>query len=181
MRFFRRAKVSEEAVSESVPESTPSDDNLDPSIPYESTVNLPSEVFSEPTTAASEPDTSRPARTRRPWLPFVINWPAMFLIVALVAFTVAALLFNEGALSDAIVAWWPLAVMAPAALWFLVALLSRDAHGLLGSAALFGVSASLLLASQKVDLLPTIVGITFIAIGAGIMLRGLLLRNQPIT
>lgn len=104
----------------------------------------------------------------------------MLLIIFLVALTVAALLYNQGELPDQIVAWWPLALMFPAGVWFLVALLSRDPHGLLGGAALFGLSASLLLASQKLDLLPTVVGITFIAVGAGIMLRGLLLRNQPI-
>ena len=176
MRFFRRVKTSEGVVSESVSDSTASDES-----PDSSALNESSEDFTEPATAASEPATARPPRTRQPWLPFVINWPAMFLIIALVALTVAVLLFNEGALPDQIVAWWPLAVMVPAALWLLIALLSRNARSLLGSAALFGVSASLLLTSQKVDLLPTIVGITFIAVGAGIMLRGLLLRNQPIT
>ncbi len=180
MRLFRRAKNSDAAAPEVVPETATSTDAVEPAAPDEFAVT-PTESYSNSSADSDVPATVPQARQRRPWLPFLINWPAMFLIVALVALTVAALLFNQGALPDEIVAWWPLAIMVPAAVWFLVALLSRDSRGLLGSATLFGLSASLLLASQKIDLLSTIVGITFIAIGAGIILRGLLLRNQPIT
>ena len=180
MRLFRRAKPSSDTSPQVEPESAASTDAVEPAAPDELAVT-PTESYSDSAADVATPPAEPQARQRRPWLPFLINWPAMFLIVALVALTVAALLFNEGALPDEIVAWWPLAIMVPAAVWFLVALLSRDSRGLLGSATLFGLSTSLLLASQKIDLLPTIVGITFIAIGAGIMLRGLLLRNQPIT
>ena len=175
MRFFRRTSDSPE---NSEPESTPeipsySQEPLltseDPSVViYPLAPDLPSEPVAPP-------------QKRRHWLPFVVNWPALLLIVVLIALTVVALLINQGAISPDIVAWWPLVLLFPAALWFLLALLSRDARGLLGSSALFGLSASLLIGGQKNELLPTVVGITFIAAGAGIMLRGLLLRNQPIS
>src|SRR5262249_43003966 len=118
---------------------------------------------------------------RRRWLPFEINWGAMLVIVALIAVTVFALMLNQGILPLQIVTWWPLVVAIPSAIWFLVALVRRNARSLLGSAALLGLSISMLLASQiGAPLSTTLVGITFITVGTGIMLRGLLLRNQPI-
>jgi hypothetical protein len=52
---------------------------------------------------------------------------------------------------------------------------------MLASAALFGIGLSLLLATQGVAPFGvTVVGITFIAAGTGVMLRGLLLSNQPV-
>jgi hypothetical protein len=104
----------------------------------------------------------------------------MLMIAALLALTAIALLLNQNALPVEIMTWWPVVIAVPAALWFITALLRRNARGVLGSAALFGASASLLLASEKLAFLPTLVGITFIAAGAGIMVRGLLLRGQPI-
>jgi hypothetical protein len=105
----------------------------------------------------------------------------MLVIVALIAITVFALLLNQGILPAQIVNWWPLAVAIPAALWFLVALVRRNAQSLLGSTALLGLSLSMLLSAQiDAPLSTTLVGLTFITVGTGVMLRGLLLRNQPI-
>ena len=127
------------------------------------------------------PDEPRRLVLGRRLLPFVINWPATLMIGLLIVLTVFALLLNQGALPNEIVTWWPIGVAIPAGLWFLVALFRRDARSVLGSTALLGLSLSMLLAAQKVAPLgTTLVGITFIATGAGIMLRGLLLRNQPI-
>src|SRR5579859_334213 len=120
------------------------------------------------------------ARKRRQWLPFLINWWALFLVLALIAVAIFAVLLNQGALPPEIVMWWPVVVAVPSALWLLVSLVRRNARSILAAAALLGVSISLLLATQKVPLGPTLVGITFITTGAGIMLRGLLLRNQPV-
>jgi len=135
----------------------------------------------EATEAPSAPVAPRRPVIRRRWLPFEINWTAMLVIVVLIAITVFALLLNQGILPAQIVTWWPLAVAIPAAIWFLVSLLRRDARSLLGSTALFGLSLSMLLSTQiGAPLSTTLVGITFITVGTGIMLRGLLLRNQPI-
>ncbi len=118
---------------------------------------------------------------RRPALPFLVNWPALLLIVALIVIAVFALLLNQGALPIEIVTWWPLAVAVLAVIWFLSSLIRRDARSLLGSTALFGLSVSMLLAAQNIaSLTATWVGVTFIAVGTGIVLRGLLLRHQPI-
>jgi len=132
----------------------------------------------EPIASPVEP---RRLMLRRPGLPFLVNWPAMLSIAALIVITIFALLLNQGTLPPEVVTWWPLAVAIPAVLWFLVALVRRDARSLLGSTALFGLSVSMLLAAQNIaSLAATWVGVTFIGIGTGIVLRGLLLRHQPI-
>jgi hypothetical protein len=115
-------------------------------------------------------------------LPFVVNWVAMLAIVVLMGVTIFALLLNQGQVPVEVITWWPLVVAIPSALWFLIALVRRNPRGLLGSTALSGLSISMLLASQGVaSLTTTLVGITFIAVGTGIVLRGLLLRQQPIS
>jgi hypothetical protein len=139
----------------------------------------PSEVEEEVVEAA-DPVTATPARVMRR-IPFVINWTMLLLVIGLVALTVFIIMLNQGTLPANVSGWWPIVIAVPAALSFVVALARRDARRLLASAALFGLSLSLLLASQKVAPLPTtMAGITFIAIGTGIILRGLLLSQQPI-
>ncbi len=114
-------------------------------------------------------------------LPFVVNGSVLLLIIALIAMTIFALMLNQGTLPQPVVMWWPLAVAIPSAVSFLIALARRETRRLLASAALFGLSLSMLLASQQIAALPnTFVGITFIAIGTAIILRGLLLSQQPI-
>jgi hypothetical protein len=131
----------------------------------------------------AEEQTPRQRRIMLPRrLPFVVNWTAMLAIVGLIGVTIFALLLNQGEVPAEVVTWWPLVVAVPSALWFLIALVRRNPRGLLGSTALFGLSISMLLASQGVaSLTTTFVGITFIAVGTGIVLRGLLLRQQPIS
>jgi hypothetical protein len=142
----------------------------------EPTETVPAEL-AEPV----EPVEPRRLVLRRPGLPFVINWRAMLVIGGLVVLTAFALLLNQGALPAQVVTWWPLVVAILAAIWFLAALARRDARSLLGSTALLGLSVSMLLAAQNIaSLSATWVGITFIATGTGIVLRGLLLRHQPI-
>jgi len=125
-------------------------------------------------------ETTTAAPRRRGLLPFVVNWGALLLVLVLIAVTVFILLLNEGVLPPEVVIYWPLAVAVPSVLWLFIALVRRNSRSVLAAAALLGVSISLLLASLKVPLGSTLVGITFITTGAGIMLRGLLLRNQPV-
>jgi|SRR5581483_2623041 hypothetical protein len=128
-----------------------------------------------------EPVEGRRVLLRRPGLPFIVNWTAILVILALIIVTVFSLLLIQGLLPAQVVTWWPLSVAVLAALWFLVSLVRRQSRGLLASTALFGLSVSMLLAAQGVaSLQATFVGVTFIAIGTGIVLRGLLLRHQPI-
>src|SRR5260370_2410179 len=99
MRLFRRAKNSDDTAPEVVPESATSTNAVEPASPDEFAV-IPAESYSA-SVAESDVQAAAPqARQRRPWLPFLINWPAMLLIVALVALTLAALLVNHGALPD---------------------------------------------------------------------------------
>src|SRR5882724_9886056 len=127
---------------------------------------LPTEA--EPALEAAELEPELPSQTsaprrvmlRRSWLPFEINWPAMLVIVVLVGVTVFLLLLNQEALPAQMVLWWPLAIAAPSALWFLIAVFHRDARGLLASAALFGISISVLLSFLRVaPFAATLVGI----------------------
>src|SRR5260221_9537805 len=164
MRRRRRERAEAAQVAEQV-ETSPGDDSLpDP----------------QRITEAVESIEETPALKRRPLLPFLVNWGALLLVVVLIAVTVFVLLLNQGALPPEVVIYWPLAVAVPSALWLLVSLVRRNAKSVLAAAALLGVSISLLLASQNVPLGSTLVGITFITTGAGVMLRGLLLRNQPV-
>jgi len=142
------------------------------------TVENTAEEAVETAEAVAEP---RQRRARRHLLPFEINWPTMLLIVLLIALTAFILLLNQGAVPARILIWWPLAIVVPSALWFLISIIRRSARGMLASAALFGIGLSLLLATQGVAPFGvTVVGITFIAAGTGVMLRGLLLSNQPV-
>ena len=114
-------------------------------------------------------------------LPFRINWVSLLLVIGLIAVTAFALLMNQGMLPNDVIRGWPVMVAALAILWFLAALVRRSGQNLLASTALFGLSVSLLLAAEGiVSLWATLVGVTFIALGTGIILRGLLLRHQPI-
>src|SRR4051812_45480216 len=76
------------------------------------------------------------AAPRRSWLPFEINWAALLLIVVLIALTVTGLLANQNLLSEDVYLWWPVALIVPAALWFLASMARRRPRGLLGSMAL---------------------------------------------
>jgi hypothetical protein len=164
MRRRRRERAEATQAAEPVETSTTDDSISDPQSVAES----------------SQPIEQAPAHKRRRLLPFLVNWGALLLVIVLIAVTVFVLLLNQGALPPEVVIYWPLAVAVPAALWLLVSLVRRNAKSVLAAAALLGVSISLLLASQNVPLGSTLVGITFITTGAGIMLRGLLLRNQPV-
>lgn len=134
-------------------------------------------------TAESDDSASPPARNMslRRTLPFGINWPAALVILALIALTVFALLSNQGLLPTEVLLWWPAVIVIPAGIWFFASLARQNPQSLIGSAALLGLSISLLLASQNIAPLgTTFVGVTFIAAGTGIILRGLLLRHQPV-
>ena len=138
-----------------------------------------SAVVAEPTTP--EAPLPAPEQPRRRQIPFVINWPVMLVVIGLILLTVFALLLNQNAIPSQFAGWWPLVVTVPAVLWFLGALVRGDPRGVLGSAAVFGVGLSLLLSVQRIAPLgATLVGITFIATGTAVVLRGLLIPNRPI-
>lgn len=118
---------------------------------------------------------------RRSRFPFEINTLALLTLIGLVVLTVGLVLFNLGLLPSSVLRWWPLLLLIPSFMWFLATLFRRRIKGLLGSTALLGISVSLLLAAQNVA--PpgaTLIGVLFITVGAGLLLRGLLLSQQPL-
>jgi hypothetical protein len=130
----------------------------------------------------SLPAIETPRRTSleeaRPPLEINIFWLLVVIAIALLA--LGLVLHNLGLLPTSLLATWPIAVLLPAALWFVIALIRRNPKSLLGSTALLGLATSLLLAAQNIAPLgATLVGLVFIAVGAGLLLRGLLIR-QPI-
>jgi hypothetical protein len=131
------------------------------------------------------PAEPRPVVLRRR-LPFVVNWPVMIVVLALVALAAGLVLLNLNLLPEPILAWWPLVVLIPATLWFLTALARRKPRRLLRSTALLGLATSLLLITQHIapsgaTPIGTMLGVTLIVVGAGLLLRGLLLSQQPIS
>jgi hypothetical protein len=120
---------------------------------------------------APEPERAGPLVT--------VRWPVLLAALGLLVAAVGLVLHNLDLLPEDVLRWWPLALLLPAALWFLGALFRRRPRGLLRSTAALGVAASLFLAAQNVAPVgATLVGVTFISVGAGLLLRGLLLRNQ---
>jgi hypothetical protein len=110
-----------------------------------------------------------------------ISGPALIAVVALILAAVGLILLNLEALPTPIVVGWPLVILVPAALWAVYSLIRLKPRSLLRSTALIGVGGSLLLAAQGIAPLgATLVGVTSLAIGAGLILRGLLMSNQPI-
>lgn len=111
-------------------------------------------------------------------MPFQINGPLLLLVVGLALLAVILVFDNLGLFTAGGLVWLPAALSALAVVWFVRALLRRSGKAMLRSSALLGLSLSLLLAAQ--GLAPvggTLVGLTLICVGAGLLLRGLLLRQ----
>jgi hypothetical protein len=101
-------------------------------------------------------------------------------ILALLALTLFFTMANRGTLPRVVQLGWPLAIAGIAALWLLRSLFGRHASGLLVSTAVLGLGLSLLLASAyQVPLTATLLGVPLIAVGLGIMVRGLFWRANP--
>jgi len=115
-------------------------------------------------------------------LPFQINWPVLLLIIALVAASAWLILEQFKLLPTSLQMGWPLVLLVPSALWGLLALLRRKPRQVLESTTALGLSLGLLLITAKI-LTPTlgsVLGITAIVIGAGLLVRGLLMNQQSI-
>ena len=112
----------------------------------------------------------------------LINWPIFLAIILLIALSVGLILNNLGVLPQSILAYWPLALLILSALWTVLALIRRRVRSLLGSTALLGLSIALFLITTGNIIASgsTLLGIMLISVGAGLLLRGLLLRGQPI-
>jgi hypothetical protein len=117
----------------------------------------------------------------RPRLPFTLQGSVLLGILAVIGLGVVWLLASFDMLPTMFVVAVPIAGAAFGALWFLTALVRRNPRGIVFSAAWLGAALSLLLAAQGVAAVgTTLIGLVFIAVGAALILRGLLMANQPL-
>jgi hypothetical protein len=143
----------------------------------------PTDLDTEPTTETGEaPEAADSAplvsvRRRRA----AINWRVLGAIIALLLLTAFLYGGSQNALPVEILTWWPAAILVISIVWLFSALARARAPGAIGAAGLTGIGLSLLLATAfQVALGSSLVGITFIALGMGVILRGLLIRPTPI-
>jgi len=107
-----------------------------------------------------------------------IQWGVFGAVLVLVAIGIVGFLQQQNKLPSAVLTWWPLVVIVLAGFWLIRSLGQRASTRLLGSSALFGIGISLLLATAyQVSFGAIWLGLAAIAIGMGIMLRGLLWRS----
>ena len=99
------------------------------------------------------------------------NW--LIGVVVLVAIGIGTFLAGRNSLPGVVATWWPVLVIATAAIVVIRSLGQRAGNVLLSSGTMFGFGISLLLATAfRVPLGQTWVGVTLIAIGLAIVLRG---------
>jgi len=178
LRPIRRRRAREEAQEpEPLFDESPSDE-LQAFVPVESAPQddyaaAPEEDFIE-----QEPP---PARVRRAAPRLMINFAALVLVALLLAAGVVGTLVNLDRIDLSVPDQWPWGLLALALLWLVVALARRQVTPALGAAALVGASLSALLDVQGIAAWrETMIGAVLVALGLGIVLRGLLLRqNSP--
>lgn len=170
--FFRRSKP--DASPEFRSEAQVPLERVAPDIP------IPDETALTPYVHRSAPEAPRRRGFR---LPQVLAWgemqPGMLLFaLGLVAGGVFWMLYNLGKTPTTLNQWWPMVLLAFAALWAVYSLIIRHASAFLAATVLIGISFSLWLDAQDYLIWrETLIGCILIALGLGIMVRGLLLRQ----
>jgi hypothetical protein len=108
-----------------------------------------------------------------------IRFGLLLLALLLIAAGVFGTLLNLDRLHGDMTTWWPLGIIVVASLWLVVGLLQRQAAVVLGSSAGIGIGLSLLMHTQDIATLnETLVGVVLVTAGLGIVIRGLLIRQQ---
>lgn len=126
-------------------------------------------------------ETARQRRFPRLTLDVGLQLDALVLALALIAAGVFGTLLVRGDVADQVREWWPLAIVAAAVVWMLLALVRRHVASFLGAAAFAGVGLSLLMDTQDIARAEeTLLGVVLITAGLGIAVRGLLLRQRTI-
>jgi hypothetical protein len=130
---------------------------------------------------AAQPDAESALRRLippRPRLPFTLQGSVLLGILGVALLGVAWLLISLELMPSGFYTAAPVAASAFGALWFLTALLRRQARGIIFAAAWLGAALSLLLASQGIaEVGNTLIGLVLIAVGVALVLRGLLMSN----
>lgn len=125
------------------------------------------------------PELRRVTLPRRP--SFHVAWDALLTILAVLLAGTAWLLSNFDLLPAEVPSLFPAFGAGFSLLWALISLIRRNPHTIIYSTALLGAAISLLLSAQGIAPIgTTLVGLTLISLGAGLILRGLLMPNQPI-
>lgn len=163
------------------PGALPTDDDLRPFVPVESASQ---DVYVEPPQPADDyraeiEHTPRPRRTA-PGAPRRGISPGVLIVVLLlVTAGIAGTLLNLGRLELDVPGEWPAALIVVAVLWLVLALSQRRVAPALGAAMLAGAGLSALLDTQGVAVWrDTMLGALLIALGLGLVIRGLLLRQR---
>jgi hypothetical protein len=131
----------------------------------------------------SRPAVPRPRAPRLnvplPSLETEIRPGVLLLALFLIAAGVFGTLLNQDRLQTGVREWWPVAILAVAAMWMLVALVRRQVASLLGGSAFGGVGLSLLMHYQDIaKVQETVLGVVLVTVGLGIVIRGFLLRQE---
>ncbi len=166
------------------PATSPTQERVAPDVPTPDEMHM-QPYISAPASGAETVvhEAPRRRRVRLPRLPRLINWgevnPGLAIITTgLVVGGIFWTLANLGATSATVDTWWPGVFLALSVAWALYTLLTRQASPFLAAAALSGLSVSLLLHTH--DLLlwrETVLGSVLIAVGLGVIVRGLVLRQ----
>lgn len=172
----RRRAREEEREPEEFYEETVSDE-LQAFVPVES---APPEAFAAPT-AEDDFEVRRPVRVARSSPRPRVSLGLFVVAALLIAAGVVGTLLNLDRIDLSLPDAWPVGLLAVALIWLMAALSRRQVTSALGAAALAGVGLSALLDTQGIAAWrETLIGLVLVALGLGIVLRGLLLRqNSP--
>jgi len=172
----RRAREEEREPEELYDEAIP--DELYPFVPVES---APLEAFAAPP-EEDRFEVEQPVRSRRASQRLSVNPGILVLAALLIAAGVVGTLLNLDRIELSLPALWPVGVLAVALIWLVSALSRGLVTSALGAAALAGAGLSALLDTQGIAAWrDTLIGLVLVTLGLGIVLRGLLLRqNAPL-
>lgn len=108
-----------------------------------------------------------------------VRLSVLVLALTLVAAGIVGTLVNLDRLELSVPDAWPAGVLLAAVVWLIVSLARRQVTPALGAAALAGIGLSALLDAEAIaPWRETLVGLVLIAVGLGIVIRGLLLRQR---
>jgi hypothetical protein len=135
------------------------------------------EVATDSTLSADSPDSTPLVSLRRRRNRSGINFPILALILLLLELAGIAVLASLGPLPIEVQTGWSIPWLIIAGLWLLASFAGGRPRGVVGAAGALGVTISLVLESvYRVPLSATLIGVSLIALGMGIILRGLLFR-----
>lgn len=174
----RRARESELPPQAEADPHVPAGDVLTPFVPVR-----PAVLEDESVQAAGwsrEHEQQPRLRRRGGRAPLAHVRPSLLLLaLALVAVGIVGTLVNLDRLELSVPDAWPAGVLLVAVVWLIVSLARRQVTPALGAATLAGIGLSALLDAEAIaPWRETLVGLVLIAVGLGIVIRGLLLRQR---